>query len=108
MLTCLPACNAGLNLKPTVIEVETKTVIIPERIPEDLFEPADCPEKDEIKWSDAREASEHYRDCKDLANERIRALKITTDGRWKWLEDQAKGIKEDNEKVLDALDKNKK
>lgn len=82
--------------------------MIPEEIPEDLFEPADCPEKDEIKWSDAREASEHYRDCKDLANERIRTLKITVDGRWNWLKEQAKGVQEDNKKVLKALEESKK
>ena len=82
-----------------MVPYETKTVIIPEEIPEDLFTPPDCPEIDEITWADARGASEHYRTCKDLRGQRIKDIGITARGRWDWMREQAEGIKEDNQKL---------
>lgn len=72
-----------------------KEVIIPEIIPSDLLQPPDCPERDEIKWGDARAASEHYRKCKDLSAQRIRDIKTTVDGRWDWLRNKKKELKQD-------------
>ncbi len=62
----------------------------------------DCLEMDEIQWSDARKASEHYRTCKDLRGQRIQDLSSTVRGRWKWLKDQQVAISVDDKVIEDA------
>lgn len=91
-----------MNKSPTVIEIEKREVIIPEDVPEDLLAVPDCPEVDEISWGDARRASDQYRRCKDLRGQRIEDIAITVRGRWKWLREQADGVRQDNIRVRDA------
>ena len=63
------------------------------------MEAVDCAEVDEIKWSDARRASEHYRECKNLAAQKMNSLRTTILGRWQWLRDQAALIAEEEEEL---------
>ena len=67
----------------------------------------DCPEIDEIKWGDARKASEHYRNCKDLRGQRIEDLAVTIRGRWQWMREQYKKTQSDNQTIKDAAANNK-
>jgi len=83
-------------------------VIIPEEIPADLLSVPSCPEKDEINWSDARAASDHYRRCKDLRGQRIHDLAVTVRGRWEWLREQAHAVESDNKIIEETIEANTK
>lgn len=94
-----------MSNKAIIVELEQKTVILPERIPDALLTVPECPEFDEITWGDARSASDHYRRCKDLRGQRIDDLRAVVVSRWEWLHNQAELIEEDNERLRREIGK---
>ena len=61
---CLSACN-GIEKRPSVVTLERQIVVMPDPADEDLMVLEYCSEVVEITWGDAKNASDHYRRCKD-------------------------------------------
>lgn len=101
---CLSSCNAG-QASGRLVPLNQTRVISPEPIPEDQLEIPPCEEVDEIKWGDARSASDHYRRCSDLRGERLRSLISTVLGRWKWIDAEAVRVEEDNVRIREEAER---
>lgn len=101
---CLSGCNGGLA-SGRLVRINKTKVIVPEEIPADQLEVPPCEEVDEIKWGDARNASDHYRRCSDLRGERLKSLISTIKGRWKWILEESEKVEEDNAAIEKEADK---
>lgn len=89
---CLASCNTFQSERqlPIIVRDQRSEIIIPEPIPAALFVPVECPRIPEQTWADAKRSSEYYRTyCMELANERIRSIGVTVQGRWEWMASEA-------------------